>query len=293
MAHQGGTDMTERSKAAVAGSERFLRTTAAWAVAVFASVALPALAADGVKTIEEDPFNLSLGAYFVYNTNATLRLDRTVGVATIGTSLNWERDLGGETSLTVPRIDGYYRFAPKHRVDFSWYKIERGGQIVTQRDIVFGDASFQAGTPINSAFDTETTKLTYTYSFYRKPEIETALSMGLHVTKLDMSIQSPLGISESETVTAPLPVFGFRLDYAITPKWWVRTKYELFFLDSADEIEGAYSDFTLSVEHRTFQHVGFGLGLNRNALDFDVSSDNKRGAVNSVLNGYMLYVFVR
>lgn len=108
-----------------------------------------------------------------------------------------------------------------------------------------------------------------------------------------MSIQSPLGISESESMTAPLPVFGFRLDHAITPKWGVRTKYELFYLDSADEIEGAYSDFTLGVEHRTFRPVGFGLGLNRNALDFDVSSDNKRGAVNSVLNGYMLYVFLR
>jgi hypothetical protein len=285
--------MIERRKAAVAGGATILRIAAAWAAAVLASMAPPALAADGVTTIEEDPYYLSLGAYFVYNTNATLRLDRTAGLATIGTSLNWERDLGGETSMTVPRIDGYYRFAPKHRVDLSWYKIERGGQIVTQRGIDFGDASFPAGTPITSAFDTETTKLTYTYSFYRRPEIETALSVGLHVTKLDMSIQSPLGISESETVTAPLPVFGFRLDYAITPKWWVRTKYELFFLDSADEIEGAYSDFTLGVEHRTFQHVGFGLGLNRNALDIDVSSDNKRGAVNSVLSGFMLYVFVR
>lgn len=285
--------MTERSKVAAAGGARFLQITAAWAAAVLASMALPALAADAVTTIEEDPFYLSLGAYYVTRTNATLRLDRTAGLVTIGTSLNWEQDLGGETSLTVPRIDGYYRFAPKHRVDFSWYKIERGGRIVTQRGIDFGDASFPAGTPINSAFDTETTKLTYTYSFYRRPEIETALSVGLHVTKLDMSIQSSLGISEAETVTAPLPVFGFRLDYAVTPKWWVRTKYELFFLDSIDEFQGAYSDFTLGVEHRTFRHVGFGLGLNRNALDVEVSSDKNRGAFNSVLNGFMLYVFAR
>jgi hypothetical protein len=285
--------MTERSKATVAGSARFLQTTAAWAAAVLASMALPAFAADGVTTIEEDPFYLSLGAYFVSRTNATLRLDRTAGVATLGTSLNWEQDLGGETSMTVPRLDGYYRFAPKHRVDFSWYKIERGGQIVTQRGIDFGDASFPAGTPINSAWDTETIKLTYTYSFYRKPEIETSLSLGLHITDIDMSLQSPLGISEAETVTAPLPVFGFRLDYAITPKWWVRTKYELFFLDSIDEFQGAYSDFTISIEHRTFEHVGFGFGLNRNALDLEVTSDTKRGAFNSVLNGFMLYVFAR
>ena len=37
--------MTERSKATVAGSARFLQTTAVWAAAVLASMALPAFAA--------------------------------------------------------------------------------------------------------------------------------------------------------------------------------------------------------------------------------------------------------
>jgi hypothetical protein len=265
-----------------------------WSRRVLLAALLLPLCAVAADAAEEDPFNLSLGAYFVTRTNGAIRLDRTAGLVTIGTSIDWERDLGGETSMTVPRIDGYYRFAPKHRVDFSWYKIDRGGQILTQRGLDFGDVSFPAGTPIDSRLDTETTKLSYTYSFYRTPEIETALSLGLHVTKIDMSLQSAgLGIAEAESVTAPLPVFGFRLDYALTPKWWVRTKYELFFLDNFDTYQGTLNDFTISVEHRTFSHVGFGFGMNRNSLDLEVDDGAKRGAVNTVLSGVMLYVFVR
>jgi len=256
---------------------------------------LPALAADNiVKELEVDPFNLSIGAYFVTRTNGNIRLDRSAGLVTIGTSIDWERDLGGETSMTVPRIDGYYRFAPKHRVDFSWYKIERNGTIATQRDIIFGDANYPQGTSLTSRLDTETSKVAYTYSFYRNNEIETSISAGLHVTQIEAMLQgSGGGVAESNSVTAPLPVFGFRLDYAFTPKWWMRTKYELFFLDSVDQYRGALNDFTIAIEHRTFQHAGFGFGLNRSSLDLEVEDPDKRGAFSSVLNGLMLYVTVR
>ena len=59
-----------------------------------------ALARHGVTTIEEDPFYLSLGAYFVSRTNATLRLDRTAGIATLGTSLTAD----GGTVSTVEHL---------------------------------------------------------------------------------------------------------------------------------------------------------------------------------------------
>jgi hypothetical protein len=266
------------------------RAAVAVAVAALASFPATTLAADAT---DDDKFSLSVGAFFVNRTDGQIRVDRSVGLATIGTSLDWQRDLGGDTSMTVPRIDGYFRFAPKHRIDFSYYRIDRGGQIVTQRGIDFGDVSFPAGTSISSDLLTETTKITYTYSFYRAPEIEASLSAGAHVTRISAKLESPgLGISEAESVTAPLPVFGFRLDYAMTPKWWWRSKYELFFLDSVDGFQGAYSDFILAIEHKTFEHVGFGFGINRNSLSVDVSKANMSGAFSSVLNGFMLYAVV-
>lgn len=285
--------MTQPEQASISRGTKQLCVAAASVAALLASLLQPALAADTLKEVEVDPFSLSLGAYFVTRTNGNIRLDRSTGPVSIGTSIDWQRDLGGETSMTVPRIDGYYRFAPKHRVDFSWYKIDRNGTILTQRGIDFGNVSFPVGTAIESKLNTETTKLTYTYSFYRTPEIETALSAGFHVTKVEASLQSAgLGIAESNSATAPLPVIGFRLDYAFTPKWWMRSKYELFFLDSVQSYTGALSDFTVAVEHRTFTHVGFGFGLNRSSLDVEVDDGTKKGAFSSVLNGLMLYAVI-
>jgi hypothetical protein len=272
---------------------QWLRMTAI-AVLITPASLLGMSPAPAAEIAYDDRFNLAVGAYFVTNTNAQIRLDRVTGPIAIGTSIDWERDLGGDTSLTVPRVDGYYRFAPKHRVDFSWYNVDRRGLLATSRGIDFGNVSFPAGTTLDSHFTTNTLKLAYTYSFYRAPEIETALSLGVHVTQLDVSLTAVSGgISEAESTTAPLPVFGYRLDYVLSPKWLIRTKYELFFLDSVDAYQGTLSDFTLAVEHRTLRHLGFGFGLNRSSLNIDVSKNNLHGAFGSVLNGFMLYAVVR
>jgi len=251
----------------------------------------PSVAADEMLG---DRFNLSLGAFFVTRTNGRVQLDRTAGPVGITAGIDWERDLNGETSMTVPRVDGYYRFTPKHRVDYSWYYIDRTGQIATRRDIDFGDAFFPAGTTIDSRLATSTTKLAYTYSFYRAPVIETSMTVGLHVSRIKTKLQSDvLGIRQTDSRTAPLPVIGFRLDYSFASKWWVRSKYELFFLNSVDQYQGTYGDFVLAVEYKTFRHVGIGGGLNVSSFDLDVTGDNTRGSLSSALSGVMLYVVVR
>ena len=73
----------------------------------------------------------------------------------------------------------------------------------------------------------------------------------------------------------------------------VRSKYMLFFLDRSDKYTGSLTDFTLAVEHCTFKHVGFGLGVNRSSLDIKVNQGRLSAGFNSVLNGFMLYAVVR
>lgn len=117
--------------------------------------------------VGRDKFKLSLGAFFVQRTSSTLRLDTTVGDAiNIGTSLDWDRDLSGDTHVTVPRIDGYYRFSTKSRVDFSWFDISLKGGIELTKDIDFGDIHFPAGEVIRSEFDISTIKASYNYTLY-------------------------------------------------------------------------------------------------------------------------------
>lgn len=243
-------------------------------------------------SVERDKFKLSLGAFFVQRTSSTLRLDTSVGNAVnIGTSLDWDRDLRGDTHVTVPRIDGYYRFTPKSRVDFSWFDISLDGGIELTRDIDFGDIHFPAGEIIRSEFDISTVKSSYTYTFYRAQEIEVALSAGLHITRNSMKIQNTTnGTSESASVTVPLPVVGFLLDYNLMPKWQVTSKSELFFLDNVDKnYSGSLSYFTFALEHHTFKHVKFGLGFNRVETNLSAETSDFNGQVRSLLNGYQFY----
>lgn len=241
--------------------------------------------------VGRDKFKLSLGAFFVQHTSSTLRLDTTVGDAiNIGTSLDWDRDLSGDTHVTVPRIDGYYRFTPESRVDFSWFDISLDGGIQLTRDIDFGDIHFPAGEVIRSEFDITTVKASYTYTFYRAPEIEVALSAGLHISRNSMKIQNTItGTSESASVTAPLPVFGFLLDYNLNPKWQITSRSELFFLDNFDKYSGSLTYFSLALEHHTFKHVKFGLGFNRIETNLSAETSDFNGQVWSLLNGYQFY----
>jgi len=261
------------------------------ATASFAAFPMMAVAEPGA---ENDPYGLLVGAYFVSQVNSQIRADRDLGPVAVGATIDWERDLGGDTTYTAPRVEAYYRFGRNHRVDISWYQIDLSANYLTQRDLSFGNINIPAGSSVASTFQFDTAKLAYTYSFYRAPEIETGISLGLHVSRAQAGITaSGLGLSEAAEVTAPLPVLGFRIDYALTPKWWVRSKYELFFLDKVDEYRGSFQDFTLGIEHQTFRHLGFGFSLNRSSLDVEASDNAVHTAFNGVINGYHLYLVIR
>jgi len=74
-------------------------------------------------------------------------------------------------------------------------------------------------------------------------------------TRLETAIESTSqGRRASQALTAPLPVFGFRIDYALTPDWWVKPNYDLFFLDEIDNVRSGMSDFPLAVEYRISKH---------------------------------------
>ena len=247
-----------------------------------------------VKELEVDPFDLSLGSIPSPGTNGSIRLDRTAGVVTIGTSIDWERDLAGETSMTVPRIDGYYRFAPKHRVDFSWGKIERNGTIATQRDIDFGNVLYPIGTSLTSQLDTETAKLAYTYSFYRNNEIETSISAGLHVTQIENVAAGQRARGRREQLGDCAPA-GIRLPFRRRDHAEMVDARQVRVVLSRQRRPVQRRPERLHHRHRASHLPARGLRLRPEPLQPGRGSggSDKRGAFSSVLSGFMLYAVLR
>lgn len=239
-----------------------------------------------------DRFRIDVGEFFVTQASTTVSLAATAGVFSAGTNINFEQDLDVSARETVPRIDGYYRFGKRSRVDFSYFKIDRDGTAVTPFDIDFGNISIPQGTPVSSFFNEEVLKATYGLSFYNVPKAEVGVSAGLFIAKLGVGISaSAINSEESARGTAPLPVIGAYLRYDISHRWRFAAKGDFFFLEVGD-YQGNLTDLRLNVEHQTWKNVGFGFGFNGILTSVNATDGNLTGSFRNSISGFQAYVFV-
>ena len=133
-------------------------------------------------------------------------------------------------------------------------------------------------------------KIGYDYSFYHSPKAELSLSAGLNIAKYDMSFVDSTGTKAVDAgVTAPLPVFGLRIGYAITPKWSVHYLVETFFLNIDDKVKATVLNFEVNTEYRIWRHFAVGAGLARLGTELDVNAPNFSGNVTDAYNGFTLF----
>lgn len=236
-----------------------------------------------------DKFKISLGSYLIQDTNTEISINSTTG--NIGTVIDMERDLGTDDRLSVPRIDGYYRFNDKHRLNFGWFNIKRKGTTTTSIEITVGDETFVSNSVVESKLDTDFLKLAYAYSFYKSPKVELSFIAGLNLMDYSVVIDNKTtGVVETADVTAPLPVIGLSMSYAISPRWLVLCKFDTFYIELDNEIRGSLIDIELGVEYRVLKNMGIGFGFNRFALDAKVNTSSYSGGIADLYRGVNLYV---
>jgi len=235
-----------------------------------------------------DKFRIQLGSYFIRDTNTEVGVNSTIG--NIGTVIDLERDLGTDDKLSIPKINAFYRFNDKHRIDFSWLEVDRKGTKSTALEFTVGDEIFAASSVVETEIKTKIYKLAYAYSFYRSPKVELSFSAGLNIMDYDVVLDNKTsGKLETAQVTAPLPVFGLLMDYAISPRWLVHFRFETFYIELNDKIRGSLIDSELGIEYRMFKHVGFGVGFNRFSVDAKVKSSKYTGGITDLYRGVNLY----
>jgi hypothetical protein len=234
-----------------------------------------------------DQWMIRLGAYIVDGSNTAVSVSSDVG---LGAIIDYQKDLGGEDGDTIPRIDAYYRFNERHRIDFTSFSIDRKGTRTLAVELEIGDEIYAADETINSDIKYTLYRLGYGYSFYHSPKTELTLTAGLNITEYDLTFALADGSkAESAGVTVPLPVIGLRMGYAITPRWNVRYVSEAFFIDFDDSFRGAIINFELNTEYRLFKHFALGAGLARIGVDAEVDDEGWRGKVTDSYRGFNVY----
>jgi hypothetical protein len=212
---------------------------------------------------------LSLGGYLV-----ALDSEVNFGLRGFQGNINVEEALDLDVSTTVFRVDGFVRFTPnrRHRLDLGWYALRREGRRRLSEDITIGDTTYPAGTTVNSTYNFDIYRLTYSYSFFQDDRMDLAAGVGAYVAPIKFEISSNGGQStESESFTAPLPVINLRGDFAVTPKLFLRSRIDVFYLE-LDDYKGGITNLNMALEYRIFKHFSTGIGFE--TFNFKVQTEN-------------------
>ncbi|HKX45618.1 MAG TPA: hypothetical protein VJP77_02875, partial [Planctomycetota bacterium] len=263
-----------------------------------AALATPALAQDPLAAPAPSPwdrYSLSVGGIL-------LGLDSTaqVGTSGVGAVVDLEGVLGLDSTTQALRLEGTWRFTEnrRHELSLSWLDLGRSATRQVAEDVVIDDdTTLPAGSTVNSELGIELYRLGYAYSFFQDERIDVSASFGTYIAPIDVAYDA-VGVASGQKsfdLTAPLPVFGIDLDVAFTPRVFLRTGLDLFYL-KFDGFEGALVDSQVAVEWRPWRRLGIGLGYESFALELerkqgsDVPGVTFEGKVEFDYRGLLLYL---
>jgi hypothetical protein len=258
---------------------------------------VPAAGSDatGDHRYVSDTFNVSLGTFAVaFDTNAQ------AGSNVIGGLIQFEDDLAIESRSTSGRLDGLYRFGPRHAIDFGYFSLNRNGTRVLDRQIVYNDVQYDVGVSVETDFDVDLFRVTYRYSFVNDGKTEAGFTAGLSTYGFLAAVQGQATVDDGgggttqqfvraeEEVLAPIPVGGLFVAHAFTRKLVLRLGAEVFDLDR-DDYSVRVVDTRILFDWYFSRHVGVGVGKSNTTIDFtDESSDGF--AVEYEQDGLLAYV---
>jgi hypothetical protein len=258
----------------------------------FSILPLSAHAADNTYKLPWEKFNVQGGIFF-----AGLNNKVTVGTANAGVAVDLEQALGLDTQNTVFRLGTLYRIDQKrrHRVDLDYLYFNRNASTTIGKEIEVDNVVLSAGTKVETTFNYQIIRAAYSYSFFQDDRMDIAASIGAFVMPIKFEISaSGLGSGKGDfSFTAPLPVLGLRGDFAITPRWMLRTNIDFFYL-KYQTFKGSLVDSRIAVEYNPWEHFGFGVAFDNfrmtlEAEDKDYPAIDFQGNVKSQFIGVQLY----
>ena len=253
-------------------------------------IGLTAILLPTARAQDDSKLGISLGV-FVTDRDSTTRID--LSSLDRGTEVDLESDLGLDSSDSVFRLDGYYRFNERHRLDFSWFDLSRSATTVLERDIEWGETLFPVDATVESDFDLNIYKLAYTWSFLHREKGFLGLTAGLYVADIDLNLHGEtVNLFESNAVTAPLPVVGLRGRYDFTDRFSFIASGELFALEY-DSFDGELIDLYAGLDYALSDRFTVGIGLNSVKLDISVDDEDLMGDLDWEYDGALIRVMIK
>jgi hypothetical protein len=211
---------------------------------------------------------------------------------------------GLESSLAVWRIEGMYRpgKSRRHQLDFIYASYHRSGSKALDREITIGGETYPIGTQVETVFNFDIIRGTYSYALVQSERVRIGLGLGLYAVPLEYGLSAtttgPGGTTdfvEGGDTTLPLPAFALRTEFQLIPKLFFNVAIEGMYLE-IDDFRGSMWDLTVALEYRPWKHLGLGVGYDGLAVHVDGEDGSSNypganfvGAVDVEYNGLLLY----
>ena len=237
----------------------------------------------------QDEFFFRLGGYYPRSITAAALAPSTGGT---GAFVDFENTLDLEKRNLVPIADFMWHFKKHWRMEVDYFAVDRSATRTLPQgspDIVWGDHTFSAGDVIDSTFDFSDLRVSADYAFFRRPDKELGVGLGLHVADIKANIQSSGVGTEAAAVTAPLPVVNLYGMFALTDEWALSVNADWLSLAYGD-YSGDVRNMALDLLYQPYRHIGFGLGIRSLTIDIEIDHPDWNGAARITFQGPTAYV---
>jgi outer membrane protein with beta-barrel domain len=192
-------------------------------------------------------------------------------------------------SKTVPNFFGRWRINNRWRIEAEYFEMNRSSDRVIDRQIEWGDQVFPVNTTVSSKFNFSDLRVSAGYSFFRTPDKELGVGLGLHMASYDVRLSTPTGSGDGEDVLAPLPVLSLYAQFALTERWALSTRLDRFSL-AYDKFDGGLTALGIDVLYQPFRHVGFGVSYRSLFVRAEIEGDRATASFRQAFEGPMIFM---
>jgi hypothetical protein len=264
-----------------------------------AAAQTPTTATPAAPGAEWDTVVIHTGA-LVAQLGSDIRVDPQIG--NFGTSISLEDVLGFKTSATTFFIDGTWRISRRNQLQVRFDQINRSvSDELLNRDITFGDSTFNVGAQIDSFFNTSYISADYGFAFIANPQVELGAMIGLTALRIHtgMSLTTNVGnqpsgsrqLNEDIQFTAPVPLPGVFVNIRPHPRVTING-YARYLKVTVGDFSGGMTDARAGADVKLVPWLGIGGSYYYNRVAADHTGGVFRGRVEYTINGPEIYAML-
>ena len=233
--------------------------------------------AQPAQAIEEDDFNLRLGALY-----AEAESELRGSTEFEGQRFDFSEDFDFGSDEIAPRIEGQFRFGERNRLLFNYFGYEKDQRRTLSDDISFDGNTIPAGSFAKAESKFELASLVYDFAVVETDTVSLGLQIGAEYAKIEGQLYAEAGELSYETRASEdgfAPVVGARFTAAPGEKWRFVAQAQYLDTEWGDlgDYEGDLTRANALIEYRFTP--GFGVFAGYDWFKLDVERGGSDGVI--------------